>query len=82
MTLKRKNPPDGGFGWWAQYGPVNAARQRYAAQPECTWRGRKKRPANYFDGASLNRVFNAAQQLNALTEEAAAAAEEQFPDAA
>lgn len=32
--------------------------------------------------AALNRVFNAAQQLNALTEEAAAAAEEQFPDAA
>ena len=32
--------------------------------------------------AALNRVFNAAQQLNALTEEAAGAAEEQFPDAA
>jgi hypothetical protein len=32
--------------------------------------------------AALNRVFNAAQQLNALTEEASAAAEEQFPDAA
>ncbi len=32
--------------------------------------------------AALNRVFNAAQQLNALTEEAAAAAEEQFQDAA
>ena len=31
--------------------------------------------------AALNRVFNAAQQLNALTEEGAAAAEGQFPDA-
>ena len=33
-------------------------------------------------GAALNRVFSEAKQLNALTEEAAAAAEEQFPDAA
>ncbi len=32
--------------------------------------------------AALNRVFNAAQQLNALTEEASAAAEEQFQGAA
>ena len=32
--------------------------------------------------AALNRVFAAAQQLNALTEEAAGAAEEQFPGAA